>query len=293
MRRGFSRDPSNRVDRIRLALFALTGVGNVVLERLVSSGLEPDLLVTRTESGVYPYGKLPFIGEAADQLGIPWCPDSKGEQSVRATGAELLLVATYHRILPTPLLSNCRAAINLHPSLLPSNRGPNPFFWSIFNGDQLTGVTAHAIAPAFDEGPICMQQSIQINNGETQTTLRRRLSCLAADMSVDLVRKFQRNQITFSMQEEEKATKFPKVGLAERRLDLAERAETIMRHINALRDWPLALLFGQRVRRVISIDPPKSTAAPGTLLAAVGSICKVRVADADMCLELDEAFRSD
>ena len=37
------------------------------------------------------------------------------------------------------------ASINAHPSLLPKYRGPNPYFWTIRNGEDASGITFHLI----------------------------------------------------------------------------------------------------------------------------------------------------
>ena len=86
----------------RLVLFALTGLGNQVFERLVADGLAPDLLVTRAERGPYPYEPLPFIGEVASRLGVPHRLDAAGEAMSLRKARPLLLTATYHRKIGNP-----------------------------------------------------------------------------------------------------------------------------------------------------------------------------------------------
>ena len=46
---------------MRLALFALTGFGNIVLKSFLNQGVKPLVLVTRKEKNKFPYYKLENI----------------------------------------------------------------------------------------------------------------------------------------------------------------------------------------------------------------------------------------
>ena len=272
---------------LAFVLCALTGIGNAVLARLVAADCAPDLLITRAEQGPYPYEALPFIGAEAARLGVPCAIDTAGEQQVATRGAGLLIAATYHRRIENALIARCAAAINLHPALLPRNRGPNPFFWSIFNGDAETGITAHRLTERMDAGDICLQRSIVIDAEETQSSLRHRLALLAGEVALELVRSHCANRLMYQFAPEAEATVFPRPGETERRLDLAASAARLVRQVNALRDWPLALIGTTKVRRVIEAGPPTAGAAPGTILARDSSTCRFRAADADIVVSLD------
>jgi methionyl-tRNA formyltransferase len=274
---------------LRLALFALTGLGNGVLEELIKAGYPPSLVITRAERMRYPYDEsVPFIGDVAAQAAIPCLIDIEGERMVVDRGADLLLAATYHRRVGGNITSRCNVAINLHPSLLPRNRGSNPFFWSIRNGDTETGVTAHVLTEELDAGAIVLQRAIGISADETQSTLRGRLGRLAADMAVIVACSHGNNTLTAHPQDEKRAPSYPRLDDEKRRLDLTQASGILRRHINALRDWPLALLGNRRVKRVVDIAPATPTASVGTLIAGSETIRRFRVADADLIVELDE-----
>jgi methionyl-tRNA formyltransferase len=52
--------------------------------------------------------------------------------------------------------------LNIHPSLLPQHRGPDPLFWAFHAGDRQTGVTIHRMTTQLDAGPILVQQRIDL-----------------------------------------------------------------------------------------------------------------------------------
>jgi methionyl-tRNA formyltransferase len=52
--------------------------------------------------------------------------------------------------------------LNIHPSLLPRHRGPDPLFWTFHAGDRQTGVTIHEMTDRLDAGPMLVQQRIDL-----------------------------------------------------------------------------------------------------------------------------------
>jgi methionyl-tRNA formyltransferase len=60
--------------------------------------------------------------------------------------------------------------INLHPSLLPFNRGKHPYYWSIVEGTP-AGVSLHFINPGIDDGDILFQREIETSITTTGESL--------------------------------------------------------------------------------------------------------------------------
>ncbi len=52
--------------------------------------------------------------------------------------------------------------INIHPSLLPALRGPDPVFHAVRLGLDTTGVTLHLMDEGWDTGPVLAQQPVAI-----------------------------------------------------------------------------------------------------------------------------------
>src|ERR1700686_2568971 len=68
---------------------------------------------------------------------------------------DLFCVATFPRILDAGVLALPRLGVlNVHPSLLPRHRGPDPLFWTFFDSEAETGVTVHWITQEVDAGDI-------------------------------------------------------------------------------------------------------------------------------------------
>jgi len=80
-----------------------------------------------------------------------------------------------------------RAAVNLHPSLLPRHRGPDPLFWVYRSGDSHSGVTVHLLSDRLDAGDIVAQQAIPVEPGLPGDVLEARCAEVGADLLVQVV----------------------------------------------------------------------------------------------------------
>lgn len=77
-----------------------------------------------------------------------------------------LIVVFYSQLLKKNIFSiPLYGTINLHPSLLPKYRGPNPWFWMYYDYDLQPGVTVHYIDEGEDTGDIIYQEGFDISSG--------------------------------------------------------------------------------------------------------------------------------
>ena len=74
-----------------------------------------------------------------------------------------------------------QGVINLHPSLLPYNRGQYPNVWSIVDGTP-SGVTIHRVDAGIDTGDIIVQREVPVAPNDTGETLYRRLEQASIDL---------------------------------------------------------------------------------------------------------------
>jgi methionyl-tRNA formyltransferase len=68
---------------------------------------------------------------------------------------------------------------NCHYALLPNHRGRSSVPWAIVDGDPVTGITYHWIAPEIDTGNVLLQAVCDIEDDDTQATLFAKLNRLA------------------------------------------------------------------------------------------------------------------
>ena len=85
---------------------------------------------------------------------------------------DAITVACFSRKLPASVLRLPRlGCLNVHPSLLPAHRGPDPLFWIYHDGDETGGVTIHLMDEGFDTGPIVLRDTIPVPDAMTAAAL--------------------------------------------------------------------------------------------------------------------------
>ena len=103
-------------------------------------------------------------------------------EAIQALGAEMALSILFDYILRPPFLSLFpKRVVNLHPSLLPWNRGQYPNVWSIIEGTP-AGTTLHYIDAGIDTGEILAQREIAIEPVDTGESLYRKLEQASFDL---------------------------------------------------------------------------------------------------------------
>jgi methionyl-tRNA formyltransferase len=109
-------------------------------------------------------------------------------EALAALQPDLIVVACYPRLIPASVSDTARvAAVNVHPSLLPRHRGPDPLFWTFHGGDDQSGVTVHLLSPEFDAGAVLFQRETAILPGESLADLEKRLATIGASLIGDLI----------------------------------------------------------------------------------------------------------
>lgn len=127
------------------------------------------------------------------------------------------------------------ATVNVHPSLLPKYRGPNPYLQNILHGEKYSGVTLHLVTEKFDKGPILKQEKVEILDTDTSQELRERSVRVARKLVSELITDLNNKVLTPVAQNENLATYYPNISGDERMLDFEiQHSDEISRTIRAL-----------------------------------------------------------
>lgn len=78
-----------------------------------------------------------------------------------------------------------KGIVNLHPSLLPYNRGSHPYIWPIIE-DSMPGVSVHYMNEEIDEGPIIDRKKVEKKPCDTAKSLHDRLMQEQFDLFIDV-----------------------------------------------------------------------------------------------------------
>ena len=127
-------------------------------------------LAKARELGI-PAVALPHRGEPSRQA-----HEAKVIAALRESGAEWVCLAGYMRLLSPDLVGSFRQRIvNIHPSLLPAFPGLDAQAQAIAHGVKVSGCTVHLVDEGLDSGPIVVQRTVPVLDGDTPETLAARI----------------------------------------------------------------------------------------------------------------------
>lgn len=129
------------------------------------------------------------------------------------------------------------AMINVHPSLLPKYRGPNPYIHVIKNKEKKSGVTFHLIDENYDSGAILMQKTVDIFPEDTGKELKQKTVIAARGAVCELLQNLNEDLIIPLVQTESKSNYNPQIKDNDVMLDFSKAAEDIIAHIKGFYPW--------------------------------------------------------
>ena len=97
------------------------------------------------------------------------------------SSADLVVLAGFLSLLgPKVVSAFSNRIINIHPSLIPSFCGKGmygirPHEAALARGVKVSGATVHFVNEYYDEGPILLQKSIEIDENDTPQSLQKRI----------------------------------------------------------------------------------------------------------------------
>ncbi len=207
--------------------------------------------------------------EVAARLGLTFRYDGDLGASLgdfaRACAPDLVLSVLYRDLLPVEVLEAAgRAALNLHPSLLPAYRGRAPLNWVLVNGERETGVTLHHMVARADAGDIVAQRRVAIAPRETALTLYAKLETASVELLRETLPLVESGTAPRIPQDPARASKFGRRRPEDGRIDWhwpAARVDCLVRAVAP--PWPGAFFDLPAGRVQVHAGEPAEALAPG------------------------------
>ena len=270
----------------------------VVLPAQVRDATQP--AIRRLELPIRARAVLPVLSSAlhasiariAWEGGIPlWEVQRMSDAETRAVYSsyepDALCVACFSLYIPRSILDIPRlGCLNVHPSLLPANRGPDPLFWTFREGSGKTGVSIHLVDEGLDTGPIVAQEQIDVPDGIRYAELETRCAELGGKLLVRSLRELHRGTAHLMQQDEAKSSYLPVPTAEDYVVPAAEwtarRVYNFVRGV-ALPGQPVQLVVnGGFVKAVDAISYSHEDIDTGASLAhegTAGEVMRVRCMD--------------
>ena len=130
---------------------------------------------------------------AAHQSGIPVIDLSATLTEVieqcKNFSIDVILMSCYNKRLPEQVVKlAAKGCYNLHPSLLPRYRGPEPIFWQMKEAGEM-GVSWHQVVTDFDAGDVVAQKKVFLEDGASYSDLSLKLAETGAELMLLLLSK--------------------------------------------------------------------------------------------------------
>lgn len=201
--------------------------------------------------------------------------DKMDEQELaplRDINPDLILVAGFSVILKKPIIElPSIGCLNVHSSLLPRHRGPNPFSAVILAGDTESGVTYHVIDPGIDTGDIIDQYAFPVEKNDDAAAVYNKSLVLARKHISEVLDHVEKNGLKGVPQDNSAATYDQKLLPEQCRIDWNRPALEIRRLVRAARPFLMPWFDWRRGRvyvSVIAADPKPVEAEPGAVIQA-------------------------
>ncbi len=246
-------------NRIKIGFFGTPQYAVTVLEKMVEANIEIAFVVTMPDM---PKGRkmiitAPPAKEWAIKNNIPvYQPDTLRngniEDELKKHNCDVFVVMAYGKIIPDSILKIPKyESLNIHPSLLPKLRGSSPIESAILNDEKENGVTIIKMDAEMDHGPIVAQMKVEIENWPVRADiLGNILVNQGADLLIEVLPKWIRNEIVATEQDHSKATFTKKIKKEDGEIDLNNDPYQNFLKIQAYHDWPSAFFFenGKRMK---------------------------------------------
>jgi methionyl-tRNA formyltransferase len=154
------------------------------------------------------------------------------------------VIAGFGKIIPKEIIDSFpKGILNVHPSLLPEYRGPNPIREVILNGEKETGVTIFLLDELVDHGPILKQEKIELSGNENYLELEEKLGKLGGKVLREIIIDYLDGKIKAVPQDESQATYTKKISKEDGFLSFDENYEIWQRKIRAFNPWPSTYIY--------------------------------------------------
>ena len=196
---------------------------------------------------------------------------------------DIICVACFSLRIPRIVLDiPCLGCLNVHPSLLPANRGPEPLFWAFRQGLQKTGVSIHFMNEGMDTGDILAQDSIDIPAGISYAELEQQCAIRGAELLLWSVQALYEGRAIRTPQGEERSSYQSFPGSKDFIVPVAEwSAEHVYTFICGIAGWgeSIKLLLDTEyvhIQQAISYSQEDIGISPGKVYSKEGGILQIQ-----------------
>lgn len=271
---------------MKVVFFGTPNFAIPTLERLLASSFEVLAVVTQPDKrrGRGNQTTASPVKSAAKALQIPvFSPqrikkDPETISQLRGLDADVFVVIAYGQILSQEILDIPRlGCINVHGSILPQYRGAAPINWCLYHGETHTGITTMLMDAGMDTGAMLLKATQPIGLLDNAQDLADKLADLGADLLVETLVKWEKQEITPIPQDDTQATYAPLIQKSDYVLDWHKSAIALHNQVRGFFPNCTTTFRGQLIK-ILSTVPQDAdlisvaNSNPGTVVSIVKGV---------------------
>lgn len=226
---------------LNICLLVSGGLGFTILQQIHQSVHRLSAVFTNKDSETI----IRYCQKAQIPIFIGNPRNGKASTFIKSIESDILLSVNYLFLIENDLIAHPKSwAINVHGSLLPKYRGRTPHVWAIINGEKQTGITAHLIDEAMDNGDVVKQLRLEIGRNDTGGKILEKFSVLYPKLIEEVLDDITNDRLVPQKQDISKATYFGKRTQADGKINWNWGRERIRNWIRAqAKPYPGAFTF--------------------------------------------------
>ena len=211
-------------------------------------------------------------------------------EKLKALEPDFFITFAFGQILSQEVIDIPKiATINLHASLLPKYRGANPIQRAILNGESITGITTMITSLGLDEGDICLQEKIKIDENMNLNDLSVIISERSPFILYRTIKGLYNNTLIPYKQPEDDICYAKKCKKEDAIIDFNELTWNIHNKVRGLFYYPGAyFIFKSKKIKLIKTSLTRgmlNSAKPGTIISIMKNGILVSTLDGAILLE--------
>ncbi|RKZ67214.1 MAG: hypothetical protein DRQ44_05920 [Gammaproteobacteria bacterium] len=149
----------------------------------------------------------------ADQQNIPVIDLSQPMDLIieqcKKISIDIILMSCFGKRLSEEMVALAKlGCFNMHPSLLPSYRGPEPIFWQMKYGSE-AGVSWHLVTNDFDAGDVVKQKVVILDDGASYQEISDAMADEGASLMMEMLTELSIANLSVSPQDQALSSYYP------------------------------------------------------------------------------------
>jgi methionyl-tRNA formyltransferase len=183
------------------------------------------------------------VKSKANELGLSFIQINKFDgdffNKIKEVNFDAAVIVSFGRIFPEKIFDLKSAKwVNVHPSLLPRHRGPNPIVATLLRGDRTGGVSIIEVKPEVDAGDIYAQVKFRVDEDDNRAILEKKSIAFGCPILIKVLDLIETDSIKPYPQGENNISYSYKIKKEDLKINWENSAEEIVNAVRAFSPEP-------------------------------------------------------